>query len=170
MKNFLHLLSLSLLFTFSTKLLAADTLVYSDIRVPEAPPGAQVMAAFMNIKNTTGADIDITSASSPQFKTVELHLTKDVDGVAKMIPQQKFTVPANESLLLKPGSYHIMLIKPKQSLRDGDMVSITLKLSDNSSKTLDVMVKKSKTKMRMMKCGEGKCGGGKCGSGKCGGK
>ena len=139
---------------------AADSLIISDSRIPEAPPGAQVMAGFMSIQNPTQQPIEITSVSSPAFNTVEMHLSKEVNGIAKMLPQKSLSIPANSTLALQPGGYHLMLIKPKQAMRDGDSVLIEFSLSNNTSLSLHTPVKKNNgKKMRDMKCGAGKCGG-----------
>lgn len=139
---------------------AADAISFSDAHIPEAPPGAQVMAGYMTIHNSTDTPIDITSVSSPEFSSVEIHLSKDVDGVAKMLPQKKLHIPANGTLVLKPGGYHLMLIKPLKQMRDGDSVNFSLTLSDNSQRALQFTVKKAHSKpRRTMKCAAGKCGG-----------
>ncbi len=147
----------------------ATRLTVTGLWVPEAPPGAQVMAAFMKLHNNTAAAIRITAVSSPGFKTVEMHLSKDVDGVAKMIPQTSLTIEAESTLVLKPGSYHLMLIKPHQRFRKGDSIELNLTLDNGAQLKLNAPVKKNTGKQPAMKCGEGKCGGGKCGRGKCGG-
>lgn len=139
---------------------AKDSLIISDSRIPEAPPGAQVMAGYMTIKNPSAQAIDITSVSSPMFDSVEIHLSKEVGGVAKMLPQQSLSIPANGTLTLQAGSYHLMLIKPKQPLQNGDKVLIEFSLSDKSILPLHTTVLKNTShKTRQMKCAAGKCGG-----------
>ncbi len=143
--------------------MAADALSFSQAMVPQAPPGAQVMAGFMQITNNSEQDIDIIAVSSPQFESVEMHLSKDVDGVARMLPQQKLSIKAGEQLILKPGSYHLMLLKPLKALSDGDTVELNFTLSTEQKQTLQVTVSKNRDASRGMRCGAGKCGSGKCG-------
>jgi copper(I)-binding protein len=85
----------------------------------------------------------------------------------RQVPQ--ITVPANGSIELKPGSFHVMLIKLKQPLKEGDAVNVTLNFDDGSKK--DVAMTAQRVMRPMMHNQEGKkCGGGmKCGGGKCGG-
>jgi len=139
--------------------MAADALNFSQTSIPQAPPGAQVMAGFMQITNNSKQDIDIISVSSPQFESVEMHLSKDVDGVARMLPQHKLRIKAGQQLILKPGSYHLMLIKPLNALSDGDTVELNFSLSNEQSQTLQLPVSKSRGASRSMRCGAGKCGG-----------
>lgn len=139
---------------------AADSLQISDAYIPEAPPAAQVLAGFMNIHNPAKQAIEITAVSSPDFGSVEMHLSREVNGVAKMLPQKSLLIAPNSTLILQPGSYHLMLIKPKQGMRDGDKALIKFSLSNNTSQELQVAVKKQVKKTRIMKCAAGKCGGG----------
>jgi hypothetical protein len=139
---------------------ANDSLIISDSRIPEAPPGAQVMAGFMKIHNPSTQAIAITAVSSPMFENIEMHLSKEVNGIAKMLPQKSLNIPANVTLILQAGSYHLMLIKPKQPLRNGDSVFIEFSLSDKTSLPLHTTVIKGNShKAREMKCAAGKCGG-----------
>jgi len=143
---------------------ANQTLSIENAWIPEAPPGASVMAGFMTIKNDSDKSIDIVAISSPAFKTIEMHLSKEVDGIAKMLPQKKLIIPAKQQLTLKSGSYHLMLMKPVKRLTDGQSANLQFSLSNNKTLNIDIPVKRSI--QRTMKCGAGKCGGGKCGGGK----
>ncbi len=125
--------------------------------IPEAPPGASVMAGYMEIKNTTSQAIDIIGISSPAFKQVEMHLSKETDGFAKMLPQKKISIAAHGKRILKSGSYHLMLIKPKKWLKQGDKVTLNFLLSNKNTLTINLSIKKNNSPS--MKCAAGKCGG-----------
>jgi len=139
---------------------ATDSLKFSAAYIPEAPPGAQVLAGFMYIHNPSNQAIEITAVSSPNFDSVEMHLSKEVNGIAKMLPQKSLKIVANSTLALRPGSYHLMLIKPKQAIRGGDNALIKFSLSNSTTQELQIAVKKKLKKARIMKCAAGKCGGG----------
>jgi len=144
----------SLLFSLSAS--AADTLTFSNPWIPEAPPGASVMAGYMEIKNHSAKTIDIISISSEAFDHVEMHLSKESDGFAKMLPQKKLSIPANGKLILTSGSFHLMLIKPAKWFKHGDKIKLRLTLSNNETLPLELRVKKTTT--QKMKCAAGKCG------------
>jgi periplasmic copper chaperone A len=154
------LLSTLLFFLSVTASHAVDSLNITDAHIPEAPPGAQVLAGFMNIHNPTKQAIEITTVSSPSFDTVEMHLSREVNGIAKMLPQKSLVIAPNSTLALRSGSYHLMLIKPRQTMRNGDVALIKFSLSNNTSQELQVAVKKKARETRIMKCAAGKCGGG----------
>lgn len=91
------------------------------------PGGAKVGAAYMELKaGAAGAD-KLVSASSGVAEAVELHTHVMDGGVARMRRVDGIPVPANGSVALKPGGYHIMLINLKQQLKAGEKVKLTLK-------------------------------------------
>ena len=133
------------------------------------PPTAANSAAFMLLQNNSDQERNLVSASSDVSEITELHNHINDDGVMRMRKVPQITVPAKGSVELKPGSFHVMLIKLKQPLQEGDAVNVTLNFDDGSKQ--DVSMTAQKVMRPMMHNKEGKkCGGGmKCGGGKCGG-
>ena len=167
MSNKTSILNLILLFLLSFNLNASQSLQIKQAWIPEAPPGARVMAGYMEVHNASSQNIDIVAISSPAFNSVEMHLSKEVNGTAKMLPQKKLSIPAKGSLILKSGSYHLMLIKPKKRLIEGDKAQLNFTLSNDEKFSLNVAIKKNTaSSMGGMKCQSGKCSGSKCGGGK----
>jgi len=124
----------------------AGTAVAADIEVSEpwvreGPPNARVLGGFMTLINRGSTDVSLLSASSPLFSSIELHKTEMVDGVGKMIPQQRIVVPAEGQVELKPGSYHLMLMGARQPLQAGDSVPVELQF-DASKLALEMPVRK----------------------------
>jgi copper(I)-binding protein len=122
-----------------------------DAWIPEAPPNAQAMAAFMVMENNEDKEVKVLSAFAPGFNTIELHKSMEVDGMHKMLKQDALVIPAMGSLTLKPGSYHIMLIgvqdpRPKA----GDVIPVRLDFADGKQMTLQVPVKKRADMMQRM--------------------
>ncbi len=116
--------------------------------VRAGPPNAPALAAFMKLENHSATDLSVVGArTSLEVNRVELHRTSMVDGVMKMMQQESIPVAAHSSTLLKPGSWHIMLIKPAEVPNPGDMVSITLVLEDGVEQTVTAMVRKGEKMM-----------------------
>jgi hypothetical protein len=97
----------------------------------------------MKIHNTSDVAIDLIGGSTEAFKTVELHQTVFEGEMAKMVKQDKITIPAQGMTELKPGDYHIMLIDRQTELKVGDSVELTLQFSDETSQTLNIEVKQA---------------------------
>ncbi|HQV69550.1 MAG TPA: copper chaperone PCu(A)C [Thermoflexales bacterium] len=104
-----------------------------------------VSAAYMTLANAGAAD-KLVSASVPDYSMmVEVHQTKmDASGMMQMAPVQGgLDVPANGSVELKPGGYHIMIMNLKQDMMTGKTIKLTLKFQSGKEMTLDVPVKDS---------------------------
>lgn len=142
-------LSLSLILTFlSFPLLAVDTeLSISHPYVRLAPPNATTTGAFMRIENTSKTPRLLLSAESPVAKTVELHTHVNENGMMKMRQVSSIAIDAGGQTELKPGSYHVMLIDMKQTLKEGDVVPLTLHFDDGRTKSVQAPVQKLPTTM-----------------------
>lgn len=137
------ILALSLSLTALASAYAADGLVVEDAWVREAPPGARALAGYMTIRNTGEQDRRLVSARGADFDAVELHRSLVEDGVARMLPQQFMPIPAGGELVLEPGGYHLMLMRPKSALKEGDRVGLSLGFDDGSTLEVDLPVRKA---------------------------
>ena len=145
MKHFFHIPAMMalLLTTFAAQ---AHELQVSDAWVRAAPPNAPALGAFMEIENATDTDRSIVAArTSLDVVRVELHRTMHQDGVMKMVPHDRIPLAADSTTLLKPGSWHVMLIGPKAVPTEGDTVEMTLVFDDGSEQTVTAEVRKGTT-------------------------
>ena len=82
---------------------------------------------FMNLRNT-GAQADrLVSAASPVARVVELHTHVRDGDVMRMRPVQDIPVGAGETVQLRPGAFHVMLIGLNAPLQQGTRVPLTLR-------------------------------------------
>lgn len=115
----------------STAAVAADSgggLTVKDAWIPEAPPVARVVAAYMELVNAGTQEAVVVGATSPDFGHIEMHRTIERDGVARMVAEPELAVPAGGRVTLRPRGLHLMLMEPKRALRAGDTVEIDLVL------------------------------------------
>lgn len=101
--------------------------------IREAPPGAAAMAGYMTLMNKSDKPAILIGANSPAFTNVMLHRTVMGDGMAKMVHQKQIEIPAHGTVIFEPNGYHLMLMKPKQQLKAGDKVDITLEFKDGNT-------------------------------------
>lgn len=134
------LVALCLLVSFPT-VQADEILDIDDAWVAEAPPVAPVMGGYMKIENETDKLVSITSATCPDFEKVEIHEMSMSGGMMKMREIEKLEVPAHGKVELKPGGYHLMLIKPQQAFKKGDSLTVTLHTADGQSQAVKMEVK-----------------------------
>ncbi len=86
------------------------------------------------------------SVSSSDFNMVEMHKTEMVDGVGRMILQERIVVPAGGQVVLKPGSYHLMLMKAQRPLKAGDSIMVELSF-ESGKQTIEMPVRKGEGMM-----------------------
>jgi hypothetical protein len=134
---------LALILSAWSLLAAADsTLQVEDAWVREAPPNAHMMAAYMTLKNTGSGDAVLTQVDSPAFGHVMLHKSEVVDGVARMIHQDEIIIPAQGSVELQPGGFHLMMPAPEKRLVEGDRVDFILTFSNDDTIRVQADVRK----------------------------
>ena len=66
-------------------------------------PGQTVTAAYCEIVNQSRAEAVLASVSTPVARAVEVHETRDEDGMLRMRPVQRLVVPPRSTLRLAPG-------------------------------------------------------------------
>lgn len=99
-------------------------------------------AVFMLLVNK-GSEADrLVGARTDVAKVVEIHETRMEGEVMKMqMLPDGLEVPANEEVLLQPGSYHVMLIGMERDLEPGDSFSLELQFEKSGSLTVQPEVR-----------------------------
>ena len=115
--------------------------------------GQSATGAFMTIKSTEATAL--VGASSPVASKVEIHQMSMDQGVMKMRPLDRLQVPANGTVRLEPGGYHVMLIGVAKPLAKGDKVPLALRFQGKDGKkfskeiTVDVRDIAAQSNMQM---------------------
>ncbi len=141
------------LFVLSPAILAAtagDGVLVEDPYVRAVPPGQPNSASFMALRNTSDQTYRLVGASSDVAEVVELHTHTLEDGMMRMRQVDHIELPAGETVSLKPGGLHIMLIGLKQKLVPDDEILLTLKFSDGSAREVSAPVRKIRMSMEGM--------------------
>ena len=105
------------------------------------PAKAENGAAYVTIVSPTPDRL--LSASSPVAKKTELHTMEMAGMVMKMRPVAGLDIPAGQSVDLKPGGEHIMLIGLHQPLREGQSFTLTLNFEKAGARSVSVAVEKA---------------------------
>jgi copper(I)-binding protein len=91
------------------------------------PKGATVAGGYMTISNKGSAPDRLVGGSAAVAGRFEVHSMVMEQGVAKMRPVQGgLEIKPGETVELKPGSFHVMLMGLKQQLQKGQKVKGTL--------------------------------------------
>jgi len=91
-------------------------------------PGQKGTGAFMRITAREG--MRLMSVASPVAGVVEVHEMKMEGGVMKMRAVPSLELPAGQTVELKPGGYHVMLMDLKNALPKDTTVPMTLMFKD----------------------------------------
>lgn len=110
--------------------------------VRAAPPGAMMLAGYARLRNDGDAPLTLVGARSDAFGMAEIHRTVEIDGVARMREATPLTIAPGETLGMEPGGLHVMLMRPKAALGEGQAVSVVLLLEGGSEVTVDFPVRK----------------------------
>ena len=94
---------------------ALANIIIENSWVRAAPPGTEVMAAYMTIENNSvqPIEMDIKNIISKGFKKTEVHKSS-LNGMMTMEKIDTIIIKPNESLVLEPGGLHFMLINPEK--------------------------------------------------------
>jgi copper(I)-binding protein len=105
------------------------------------PKGAEVAGAYFKITNTGTTPDRLVGGSSPVAGRFEIHQMSMENGVMKMRPVQGgLEIKPGESVELKPGAYHVMMLDLKQPLNKGDHVKATLNFEKAGSVDIEYNV------------------------------
>ena len=97
-------------------------------------PQQKATGLFMNIE--AAQDVRLIGAATPVAGVVEIHEMKvDEQGVMRMRELSGgLPIAKGQTVELKPGGYHVMLMELKQPLKGGDTVPVTLTFEDTAAK------------------------------------
>jgi copper(I)-binding protein len=116
-----------------------------DMAATQTPTGGMAMggvsAAYMVIKNAGSQPDQLLTVATDAAGKTEVHETTVKDNVASMRPIPALDIPANGSVELKPGGYHIMMMDLKQPLTPGQTINLTLNFKSGTVIKLVVPVK-----------------------------
>ena len=104
-----------------------------DIQVKEAwirwLPANVPGGGYMTLINTGSAARVLIGASSPDYGEVSIHQSRVRNGMNEMTPVGSVELKPLFPVRFAEGSYHMMLMQPKRSLKPGDRVLITLRFA-----------------------------------------
>ena len=119
----------------------SESFAISDAWAMAAEEG--MSAAFGVLENTGTEPITVVSVTTPASDMVELHETVANDA-GEMVMKEKdggFVIPAGTSFELAPGGNHIMFMSLPKPIVAGEEIELTLHFSDDSSMTVNAVVK-----------------------------
>ena len=99
-------------------------------------------AAYLSIRNHASKDDYLIDVKTNVAAMTSLHNHINDKGIMKMRAVKKIAIPANGSIKLQPGGFHIMLMGLKKPLLEGDKFDLTLIFKKAGTVLCSVLVKK----------------------------
>ena len=131
-KFFIFLITVIALYLLSSNPVEAHKYTKGDLIIikphfREPPPGALVVAGYVEIKNNGTKIEKLLNAKSNLSNQVEIHEMLMDDGVMRMRPiTDGIEIDPGKSIKLEKGSYHLMFIEPKNAIKEGESYKVTL--------------------------------------------
>ncbi|GJQ61720.1 MAG: transporter [Melioribacteraceae bacterium] len=108
-------------------------------------------AFFVTIENTSELPDTLVNAFSDVSEVVEVHETYTTENdMMGMRHVEMIEVPAEGQLLLKPRSYHVMLIKLKENMKVGEKHKVTLEFKHAGKIEVEAVVRDMPKKHKKM--------------------
>jgi len=102
------------------------------------PKGASAGAAYMTVTNTGSEPDRVSCVSSEASKLCQIHEMTAEGAVMKMRPVEGgLEIKPGQTVILKPGSFHMMLLGLTQPLQAGNVVRATLKFDKAGTVAVD---------------------------------
>ncbi len=140
LENFAFVMILSLFPIYASGQSTADMVDVVEPYARASLPGISISVAFMALKNNSGERRTLVAAESPVADTVEIHNHVMSNGMMKMRKVAGIDLNADDTRLLRPGGFHVMLIGLKQILKHGESFPLELIYRDGSRDRVKVPV------------------------------
>jgi len=120
------------------------TPLFADLKMSDAwaratPPGMPMGAIYGVLTNTGDEQLEVAAISTPVARSAEIHQSIEIDGLMRMREITPFFVPAGETVVLQPGSKHIMLMGIQAALKQGESFPLKLRLSNGDILDVEIM-------------------------------
>jgi len=91
------------------------------------PPGAEIAAGYLEIRNMGREPDRMIGASTPVAERVEFHTTTREQGIMKMREVTSVEAPARKRQVLRPNGTHLMLVGLRKPFVKGQRIPLTLR-------------------------------------------
>ena len=123
-------------------------IIVAEAWVRAGPTNATTMAAYATIMNHSSAT-ELKRITAEGFGEAQIHKTTMKDSMAMMEKFDSLTLLENQTLELKPESWHIMLVNPQIVPKEGEAVGLHFFFeSENKTKEISVPARVLKMKVK----------------------
>ena len=145
MKKTICLFLIAIVFGFAA---LAETYQHGNLtiyegRVRPTIATSSATAAYLTIHNHGTSDDRLIAVNTQVAGLAQIHNMTIENGIMKMRPlNQGITIPAGESVILKPHGLHLMLMRLTKPLKEGEHIEVILTFENHGAITLNLPVMK----------------------------
>ena len=104
------------------------------------PAAAAVGAGYLTIHNPGSAADALLGGECEAARDVQVHEMKHVQGMMQMGPVPKIEIGPGQTVTLKPGGFHLMLVGLKRPLKEGERLPLTLHFEHAGAVPVELVV------------------------------
>ena len=119
------------------------TVALSDVWIRALPPTQSVTAAYAAITNKGAAPINLIGADIEGVGRVEMHTTREVEGLVRMEQLTTLTIEPGKTRALAPGGAHFMLFDLAAMPKAGDSQRMCLQFKAGGEVCTDAAVRRN---------------------------
>jgi len=143
LKNYLSTLLLCGLVSQAVFASEQAPLELTDAWVRALPPGQPNTAAYVTVTNTGSGAVTLVGGGADIAESVEMHTTREVDGLQRMEQLPQVVVAPGESVVYTPGGTHLTLLGLERMPAPQEQVTLCLVLADGDQACTEAPVRKS---------------------------
>lgn len=113
--------------------LHADSVRTSQVTVEGAwvrEPAGRITGGYLTLKNPTIKPVTLKEASTPAAKFTEIHRMVMRGDAMQMEKIDSLVIPPGQTVVLRPGGLHLMLIELVRPLKAGERIPLELTFTD----------------------------------------
>lgn len=106
------------------------------------PPSQPNTAAYMTLHNGSDRALQIIGARSEPIARVEMHTSREVDGMLSMEQLDQVMVAPGQVIVFAPGGMHLMMLGLKKMPAAGEQVKLCLEFKSGASVCAEAEVRR----------------------------
>ena len=118
----------------SLTLSAKEAIDVTEVLMPEIPTVSRTAAIYLKLHNNTEKEVILINVSTNVAHHAMIHLSRDIDGIAKMQHIDELKIPAKSQFEFSTNGYHIMLMGLDKKLLSAPF-EVKLEFKNHPTKT-----------------------------------
>ncbi len=133
-------LAISLLLNLAAAPVLANELIRASAWARPSLGSSNTSVLYLWLRNNGSQPDALVGISTPAAARCELHVSKDDNGIVKMLPLAELELPPLANVAMEPKGVHVMLLGLTRALKIDDHIAVTLQFKTAAPRTIDAIV------------------------------